>query len=485
VLILNLALRNLLRHSRKTFLLFSLVALGIAALFFANAVFAGTDDGLRRSLIGSLTGRAVVSAAADTVYGLFGSELPIVSAYENIPPISSFDVVWASLHNQSGLGQITAIVSTAAAMKIGRLQQTVPIFGVNPDTYFSVCSDIEIVSGNPAMLADGGVFLNEVLAGVYERALKRPLKIGELVAFSSSTGSSFRLRSAPFAGVHRYSGNTEVLNRIVLTDLVTARSLAAYTLGFAEESELGETDAAVGDDAFDLDSLFGSASDIETSAGSSFDLQGFEAELSETSERDSLVLTDSGAWSFILLKGSGDTDQALAGAVRSAIADYPEVRYLSWRTAAGTSATVVFAVQILFYIGLGFIAAGAVLVIMNSLVLSVLERRPEIGTMRSLGASGAFISRLFVTESLLLTISATVAGLLLGVLLVALTGDAGVPLSNTLLITLFGGNFLVLKATFMAVVAHLGLGALVGALAWIYPVLLAVRVRPLSAMNKE
>jgi len=140
-------------------------------------------------------------------------------------------------------------------------------------------------------------------------------------------------------------------------------------------------------------------------------------------------------------------------------------------------------VQTAFYVGLGFVSLGAILVIMNALVISVLERSAEIGTMRGLGAGAGFIRRLFVAESMLLTLGAALVGVLAGAMLSIWLSRVGLTVSNPLLVSLFGGVAIRPVPTLSAMMYHLGLAAVVGALAWIYPVSLAMRIQPVTAMN--
>ena len=484
MLIIKLAWRNLYRHTRKTVLLAGLIILGMALLFTANAVFEGTDQGLRRSCVGSLTGDAVISEDVSTSYSIFGNEIPIVSGYESIEPLISHSRLMELLEDTPSVADFTSIVSAAASMSIGSFRQNVPLFGIDPDTYFEVCSDIVIEYGNVTTLADRGVFLNSVLKARFEQALGRELIIGEPVTFTMYVGNSFRVRSAPFAGVHSYPGSTEALDRVVLADLVTVRSLAGYTLGYAGSGAAVEEADSSGD-TFDVDSLFGSNEDVTADREKELDLAELETVLSDTEERDALVLTDSGAWSFILLKAEEDEEKRLVSAVKKLLDSHDlHARYLSWRRAAGSTAMALFAVQSFFYVGLGFIAVGAILVIMNALVISVLERTGEIGTMRSLGASSGFIRKLFVTESLLLTLGAGILGIVTGVFLAFLLGRTGISVSNPLLVSLFGGVTIQPAISFSNVLFHACIALLVGALAWIYPVALAIRVQPLAAMNK-
>lgn len=482
MLSLRLAWRNILRHKRKTVLLSSLIVLGISLLFFVNAVFEGTTTGLKKTLIGSLTGDVVLGPMVGTGLSLFGNEIPIVGSYESIPPIASHNQIIDLLKDLEYLDTYTSIVSAAAQVSIGDFRYASPVFGVDPISYFDVCNDIVLDSGEITDLSDRGVFLNHSWLVRAEEALKRPLQIGEPVTFSMYVGSSFRVRTAPLSGFFHYAAPTEALERVVLADLTTVRSLADYTLGYASSNPVS---LSKDDSAFDLDSLFSEDTDIISNPKAQVVLSELEEALQDTGERDMLTLTDNGAWSFVLLKAIQGKTKALYRNMKTILdKENPEARVLSWRSAAGSSAISLFALQSFFYIGIGFIALGAILVIMNALVISVLERTREIGTMRSLGASVGFIRKLFISESLIVTLGSALLGILLGIVLTLSFQKSGVRLENSLLVSLFGGRILRLKISIQSMFLHIGLASFIGAIAWIYPVTLAVRVPPLSAINK-
>ena len=144
---------------------------------------------------------------------------------------------------------------------------------------------------------------------------------------------------------------------------------------------------------------------------------------------------------------------------------------------------LIFALQYVFYIGLGFISLGAILVIMNALVISVLERVPEIGTMRSLGAGRPFIRNIFMLESLLLTGGSAMAGLIIAIIASTLMAKAGIKLQNPLLISLFGGATLQPSFDLFSVLMHIAMALMAASVSWIYPVRLAMRIKPVNAMN--
>ncbi|GAB1484364.1 hypothetical protein MASR2M78_31820 [Treponema sp.] len=209
--------------------------------------------------------------------------------------------------------------------------------------------------------------------------------------------------------------------------------------------------------------------------------------LADTSLRDKLVMTDAAAWSFALARVAPESSSLIVQrAVASALKErQSEARVMDWRGAAGSSALLLFAVRMAFNIGVGFLILGAVLVIMNALVISVLERTGEIGSMRALGATRSFIRSLFILETMILTLASALVGVLIGVLATLALKKHGLPLDNPLLISLFGGNILRPVITLSSIGVHLVGAALIGSLAWIYPVSIALKIQPVSAMAER
>jgi putative ABC transport system permease protein len=120
------------------------------------------------------------------------------------------------------------------------------------------------------------------------------------------------------------------------------------------------------------------------------------------------------------------------------------------------------------FFGIGAVAllAGGV-GIANVMVISVLERRQEIGLRRSLGATRHQIRMQFLTESVVLSTLGGAAGVAVG--LAAGTGYA-----------LFIGWPLVLPA--QAIAGGVGAAVVIGALAGLYPARRAARLTPTEAL---
>ena len=120
-------------------------------------------------------------------------------------------------------------------------------------------------------------------------------------------------------------------------------------------------------------------------------------------------------------------------------------------------------------LGLGAVAllVGAI-GIANIMVISVLERRAEIGLRRALGATRRHISTQFLAESALLAALGGIAGLILGVLATLIYASAQ---NQPMVVPLY------------ALLAAPAAGLLIGAIAGLYPAAKAARLSPTEALR--
>jgi putative ABC transport system permease protein len=121
------------------------------------------------------------------------------------------------------------------------------------------------------------------------------------------------------------------------------------------------------------------------------------------------------------------------------------------------------------FLGLGAVAllVGGV-GIANVMVISVLERRSEVGLRRALGARRRHVAAQFFSEALLLSVLGGVAGVALGALV---TGGYAAG----------QGWRVVVPAS--AAAGGLGAALLIGAVAGLYPALRATRLSPTEALR--
>lgn len=120
-------------------------------------------------------------------------------------------------------------------------------------------------------------------------------------------------------------------------------------------------------------------------------------------------------------------------------------------------------------VGLGSVAllVGGIGVA-NTMVISVLERRREIGLRRSLGAARPHIRRQFLAEALFLSLLGGLAGVVIGY---------GVTAAFAL------GNGWPISIPPVVLAAGLGATLVIGALAGLYPAMRAARIPPTEALQ--
>jgi putative ABC transport system permease protein len=160
--------------------------------------------------------------------------------------------------------------------------------------------------------------------------------------------------------------------------------------------------------------------------------------------------------------------------VKALVADSPEVnatdRSSFINQQVGDFDTVITMVQVL----LGLAILIAVLGVVNTLALSVLERTRELGLLRAVGLGRAQTMRMVTVEAVVIS----VFGALLGVVVGAGLGSAVVRALES-----EGITDLVLPWTQMGL--YLGLAALVGVLAAVLPSIKAARLNVLAAIAHD
>jgi putative ABC transport system permease protein len=176
---------------------------------------------------------------------------------------------------------------------------------------------------------------------------------------------------------------------------------------------------------------------------------------------------------YIRLQRGADAN-AIAQRVEALLADNPEVGVRSQADFLAQLASQVNTAVVMLYVLLGLSILIAVLGIINTLALSILERTRELGLLRAVGMFRSQLTQMVAVESVVIA----TFGALLGVLVGSVLGSAvvrAVPDQFVSILSLPWGS--------MAVV--LGLAVVVGLVAAILPAVRAARTDLLRAIDYE
>lgn len=450
-----------------------------------NAVLDGTDRGVRRAFIDSFTGDLSVSAATGAEFSLFGDDSPVVGGFSSIPAIAQGAALAKDLEARPQVSHAISIVCGQAAMEVDQYRQGINAFGIEGPEYFKAFGSLTVVKGVPIDGRSPGVMITEARATAIAQARGKALELGDIIQLTEVSSEGFQIRRAPLVGLIRYQVANETLDSLVLVDATTLRSLLGMSLGVEQGAAPSTLEAPI--NASSLDDLFADAKDQVAKPEAGLKLSKVEGQLRKELAVNDPLRMESSAANFVLVSLRPGADaRALAAALRKEYAAAgSRLRVLDWRHTAGFSALYIFWIRIIFNVGFFIAIFGGMLIIINALVISVIERTGEIGTMRALGASRGFVRKLFFAETMMLMLAYGLAGIALGGVASFALGRGGITIGNPFMATLFGSHTLEPAFTAVSALYHIGIAALIGALGWIYPVRLALRIQPVRAIAAE
>lgn len=484
MLIIKLALRNIGRNARRTRTIGIIIAGILCLMSLGNAVLDGTERGVRRAFVDSFTGDLSISAATGSEFSLFGDDSPVVGGFSSVPTIAQGDAVVKDLAARPEVAAAVPVVCGQAALEVGSYREGTSVFGINGPGYFRAFDALSVAKGSMLDGKKPGIMITEARAEAIAKSTGKPLEFGDQIQLTEVSSQGFQIRRAPLVGLINYPVQNDTLDSLVLVDATTLRSLLGMSLGVTEGQVSSPADAPI--NATSLDDLFSNAKDTVAKPQAGIELSQVESELKQAAKNDPVRL-ESSAVNFVLVKLKPGADSR--SFMQSLRADYTStgthLRVSDWRHTAGFSALYVYWIRIIFNIGFFVAIFGGMLLIINALVISVIERTGEIGTMRALGASKAFVRKLFFAETMILMMAYGLVGIAAGGIASAVLGSSGIRINNQFMATLFGSHTLEPSFTLGGALYHVAIAALIGALGWVYPVRLALRIQPVRAIATE
>ncbi len=481
--LLRIAFRNLLEHKAKSLIIGILLALGVVILVVGNSFMDTAAKGVKDTFISNYTGNIFISGKAKSPISLFGVQS--VGQMDSTPVIPDYNKVLAKLESENGVKLSTGQVTGYALFspKNSDNQGFAMLFGIDPASYFKTFDGFTVLEGRLLEPGEDGIMMTRTYLDRMKKDQGWEPKLGDTLLLTGMSKVGFKIRSVTLVGIVRTKNDSDATSFISWVNVDTARILQGYTLGNDEETPVTADQKALLS-ASNEDALFGAPTVIEKSTTTT----ASAAAVSKTpaAPRPKSVV-DQGAWNFIIART--DTEVAAAKAIADMNAYFTkegiDAQAADWKVAAGPFAQSIDVIRIVFNIAIIIVAIVAVIIMMNTLVISVIERTGEIGTMRALGAPKAFVRKMFLTETLAIAVVFGLVGLLLSFGVIAAIQAAHIQAGNGFLEILFAGKVLNLAVNPGSVVMSLVLVTLVAVIAHLYPVSLALKVEPVRAMQTE
>ncbi len=481
-MLLKLALKNVV--SRKSSLVIILFITFAVCLFcVANAVFDSTEQGVQTNYVASFTGDFIIRPKSKFQQSLFGDETPVTGELTTLDTIVPYEKITAALEAMPEIAGTTGQISGAAMVERSDGANRSPsyVFGVEGQPYISLMQSIHILRGQPYEYGQRGAMLCKQMAD------KLGVDVGSSIQFIVSDGPNYKIRAADVTAIFEYEIYNEIFGRFVIADPITIRSLLGINEVFSTDSyDLSEEATNLfseNNDFSDFDDLFADASDFDQAL-----IQEEKAAEEESLLPDSepaKTLSESTSWNYVLvrLKEGQNTKRVMRKVSRLFRKNGWPVQVADWRHAAGSTALYLFWMRKIFNIGIIIVLTAGFIIVNNTLVINILDRTREIGTLRAIGAKKRFISLQCMTENLIMTITSGILGVIAGNICTHFINKAHIVLHNSFLVQLFGADAISVHVTGGNILKLFILVLALALLGWIYPVINALKVSPVDAIS--
>ena len=488
-MLLKLAFKSVVsRRSSLVIILF--ISFAVCLFCVANAVFDSTEQGVQSNYIASFTGDFVILPQSRMQQSLFGDETPITGELTVLNTVVPYEEIKAAVEAMPEVEETTGQISGAAMVERadGANRFGAYLFGVEGDEYISLMKSITILRGEPYKHGErGGAMLCKQVAD------SLGVDVGDSIQFIVADGPNYKIRAATVSAVFEYDIYNDLFGRFIITDPISVRSLLGITEVYSADNYDLNEDAvnlfAENNEFSDFDDLFADVSDFDQALTSGSFIEEIPDELSEIKEDSNITpfgeITESTTWNYLIvrLREGENTKAAMKKVTKLFKKNGWPVKVIDWRHAAGSTAVYLLLIRNILNIGIIVILFAGFIIVNNSLVVNILDRTREIGTLRAIGAKKRFISLQCMVENFILTLTSGLLGVIAGNIVSFCITKAHIVLHNSLLVQLFGSDAISIHVTGGNVFKLFILVIVLALLGWIYPVINALKVTPIDAIQ--
>jgi putative ABC transport system permease protein len=508
---IKIALGNLWEHRSKTLILGILITLGVAVIVIGNSFLNASKKGLEKDFRAHYTADVFIHGNLKEkdqkkgVVTLFGIQNTVMVGLP--PKTPSITDVYSLAEYFLSLEEVESaapVISTMAMLYPVDLADdyevpedatsSMPIcygFAVDTESYQKVFPQFT-VEGNWPTKKEPSVLLDNRIKEGYKKYWQQELTLGSKVLLRDVYMGT-TLREVTVCGFYSQPDSATAMNSLIFIDQNTARSFSGLTYGSAFARDLPETvDTEL--TSMSEDDLFGSDSMedmVDTSTDALFTSALTEDTLSnilgDTSLRDKLNQADDGAWHFMLLrlKNPSNTPAVIAELNQYFKDNDMHLTAGTWNDAALPYTMTTDSVGMIFTVLIVILAVVVFIIIMNTLIVSVIERTSEIGTMRALGANRLFIRKMFFAESVTISVIGSCLGVIIALIVCAIVNSLHIVIDNETAKVLLGSGNIQMLPSLSSILGTIFMIILGSVAANLYPVSVALKITPLKAMNQE
>jgi putative ABC transport system permease protein len=182
-----------------------------------------------------------------------------------------------------------------------------------------------------------------------------------------------------------------------------------------------------------------------------------------------------------------NSNDSLASVANRLKAKYPQLSVMTWKEIQPQLAILEGFVSVELYVILGIILFALAFGIVNTMLMVVLERVRELGMLMAIGMNKARIFKMIMLETLLLTVTGGIVGMILSGILLLSFGNKGLDLSSVSKgMESLGYEAVIYPKISLQYYLNLSLMIIVtGILSSIYPSRKALKLRPAEAVRAE
>ncbi len=503
-LLLKIAWRNIQRHKGKSFVIGVILFLGALIMTVGNGVITGMDRGLSENIMNRFTGQIVLLSKNqiddNAIFIPMGKGLELIPDYAGIKKLlDSQDYIAKYLPLCRG---ISLILNDEGDIGWSLL------LGVDfPEYQKMFKNNVIVTEGESIRKGERGILVSEGRrkamydeqdywvkpkgyplkeSSLSEEAKKKrkylTVRDNIVIMGSSEENYSVDIRT-DVKGIIKYEFLDDYWKIFNIIDLESYREAFNYVTGSDAEVIVPREKKKILESE-NLDDMFGS--DVIVKADSQ---QGNynAASLVKRDKQKKKPAFDSGAYNlvFIKLKNINTIDASVKKLNTLFRENNAGARAITWRKATGQLGEMATIIRGALYVFVILIFFVAIIIIMNTLSMAAMERASEIGMMRAVGSQKSFIGSMFFIETSILSGIFGGAGIIIGIIVVAILNAMNISTTNEILELLYGGNIFRPFIDLSDVLSGIIQLTLVTVISTIYPIRVARRITPLDAIARD